>query len=169
MTGLVVIFQIPSRDLKRLECSSIIELSPHSSAQPLSLSTRRTAVFHRLARSSIVPLHSPIVPAKSCSTLRFTDHYPPHTRAQTSSTPIIDHLSTMAPSTQHNTSSHTSYDFRRESVSGADSNIMNPFSRFTSKVFSLSTWAKLIIRKGINRLLSEVEPTGSDDKQAQSQ
>ena len=155
MTGLVVIFQIPSRDLKRLQCSSIIGLSPHPSDRP--------------ARSSIVPLRSPIVPAESCNTLRFTDHYPPHTRAQISSTPVIDHLSTMAPSTQHNTSSHTSYDSRRESVSGADSNIMNPFSRFTSKVFSLSTWAKLIIQKGINRLLSQAEPTGSDDKQARSQ
>lgn len=169
MTGLVVIFQIPSRDLKRLECSGRIDPSPHPSAHPLSLSTRRTAVFHGPARSSIVPLHSPIVPAKSCSTLGFTNHYPPHTSAQISSTPEIAHLSTMAPSTQHNTSSHTSYDSRRESVSGADSNNMNPFSRFTSKVLSLSTWAKLIIQKGINRLLSVVEPTESDDQQAQSQ
>ena len=54
-------------------------------------------------------------------------------------------------------------------MSGADGNIMNPFSRLTSKVFSLSIWAKLIIRKGTNRLLSEMEPTWSDDKQAQSQ
>ena len=147
MVGLTLIFQIPSRDLKRLEFSGSIDPSPHPSAQPLPLSTRRTAVFHGPARSSIVPVHSPIVSKKSCNTLKVTNYHPPHTRAQTSSTPEIDSPSTMAQSTQRNTSKQASYDSGRESVSGADSNTINPFLRFTSKVFSLSTWAKLIIQK----------------------
>lgn len=169
MIGLILIFRIPSRDLKRLDFSGSVDPSPHLSAQPPSLSTRRTAVFYGRARSSVVPLYLPIVPTESRSTLNFTNHHPPHMRAQTSFTPEIDHPSTMAQSTKRNTPSQTSYDSGSESVSGANSNTINPLLRFTSKVFSLSTWAKLIIQTGINQPLSEVKPTGSDGQQAQSQ
>ena len=170
MVGLTLIFQIPSRDLKRLEFSGSIDPSPRPSAQPPSLSTtHRTAVFHEPAWTSIVPLHSPMPPTKSCSKLNSASQHATRTRAQTSSPPEMDHLSTMAQSSQPHTSSQTTHDTGREPLAGANSNTMNPFLRFTSKIFTPPTWAKLIFQTGINRPLREVKPTGSDSQSAQGQ
>ena len=163
--GEILIFRIPSQNLKQLELSGNIDPSPYPSSHPLSLSRHAAQpLFHERARSFTTPLHSPISPTKSCSTLSSTSHHTPRIRAQPPYTPGTDHLSTMS----HSPSS-TFYDSGRESVAGVNSNTMNPFLRFTSKTFSLLTWAKLIIWIGINQPPREVKLPASDSQPAQSQ
>ena len=103
---------------------------------------------------------------KLCSTLSSASYYTPHTGDQPPSTPGTDRLSAMA---QSHSSSQTSYDSRSESVAGANSKAMSPFSRFTSKLFSLPTRAELIVPAVTKRAPKEVKPTGSDSQPAQSQ
>ena len=163
--GEILIFRIPSRNLRQLELSGNIDPSPHRSAHPLSLSRHAAqTLFHEKARAFTAPLRSPIAPTKSCGTLNSTSHHTPRTRAQPPYTLGTGHLSTMSHSP-----SQTFYDPGRESVAGVNSNTMNPFLRFTSKVFSLPIWAKLIIRTGINRTSREVKLPASDSQPAQSQ
>lgn len=163
--GEILIFRIPSRNLKQLELSGNIDASPHPSAHPLSLSRHAVQTFfHEQARSFTAPLHSPIAPTKSCITLNSTSHHTPRTRAQPPNTMETDHLSKMS-----HFPSQTFYDSRRESVAGVNSNTMNPFLPFTSKIFSPPTWARLIIRTGINRPPREVKLPASESQPAQSQ
>ena len=145
--------------------SGNIDPSPHPSAHPLSIYRHAgLALFHEPARSFTASLHSPMA-----STLDSASQHTTRTRAQTSSPPEIEHLSIMGQSNQTHTPSQTTHDTGRESLAGANSNTMNPFLRFTSKIFSPSTWAKLIFQTGINRPLGEVQPTGSDSQSAQGQ
>ena len=133
--GKILIFQIPSRNLKQLELSGNIDPSSHQSAHPLFLSRHAAqALFHEQARSFAAPLRSPIAPTKFCSTLNSTSHHTPRTRAQPSYTLGTDHLSTMS-----NSLNQTFYESRKESEAGVNSNTMNPFLPFTSKIFSLLT------------------------------
>ena len=159
--GHILIIGIPSRNLKQLELSGNIYLSPHPSAQPLSLSQDAAQVLsHKKARS----LRSPIAPSKSCGTLNSTSHNAPHTPAQPLNKLGVDHLST----TSHS-HSQAIYNSRKQSVAGVNSNTMNPFSPFTSKIFALPTWAKLIIGTGINRPPRGLKLPASDSQPEQSQ
>lgn len=161
--GEILIFRIPSQNLKQLELSGNIYLSSHPFAHPLPLSRHAAqAVFHKQAQSSTAPFCSPVAPTKSFITLNSTSHHTPRTRTQRPYTLGTDHISTMSRSP-----SHTFYDSGREPVAGVDSNNMNPFLRFASKVFPLPTWAKLIIRKGINRPSGDVKPPAFDSQPAQ--
>ena len=129
--GEILIFRIPFRNLKQLELSGNIDPSPHPSARSLSLSGHAAeALFHGQNRSFTAPLHSPIAPTNSCSTLNSTSHHTPRTRVQPPYTPGTDHLTIMSHSL-----SQTFYDPGRESVAGVNSNTMNPLLRFTSKIF----------------------------------
>ena len=164
----MLIFQIPSWNLKQLDLFGSIDPSPHRSAHPLSVYRRAVpAIFHEPARSFTAPLHS--LMAQSCSTLNSASQHTTRTRAQTSPPPEIDHLSRMAQSSEPHTPSQTTHDTGRESLDEANSNNMNPFSRFTSKTFSRSMGAKLIFQTGINQPPREVKPTGSDSQPAQGQ
>ena len=163
--GEILIFRIPSRNLKQLELSGNIDPSPHPSAHLLPLSRHAAqALFHEQARYFTAPLRSPIAPRKSCSTLNSTSHHTPHIRAQPPYTLGADHLST----TMSHSPSKTFYDSGLESTAGVNSNTVDPLLRFTSEIFSLSTGAKLIVRTGINRALREVEPPVSDSHPTQS-
>ena len=162
--GQILIFGIPSRNLKQLELSGNIYLSPHPSAHPLSLSRDAAQVLsHKQARSFTAPLRSPIAPRKSCGTLNSTSHHAPRTRAQPLCKLGTDHLS----GTSHS-HSQTFYNSRRESVAGVNSNTMNSFSRFTGKIFSLPIWTKLI-ETGINRPPRGLKLPASDSQSEQSQ
>ena len=162
--GKILIFAIPSSNLNQLELSGNIYPSPHPSAHSPSISRHAAQTLsHKQARSFTAPLRSPVAPTKSCSIPNSASHNTPHTRAQARYTPGIDHPLTMSssPSQTHGNS-------ERESAAGANSNTVNPFLRFTSRSFSLSTWAKLMIRTGINRALRDVELPVADSQQAQS-
>ena len=157
--GEILIFGIPSRNLKQLELSGNIYPSPRPSAHPLSLSRHAAQ-----ALSFTAPLRSLIAPTKSCSIFNSTSQNTPHTRVQPPYTLGIDYSSTMSHSP-----SQTSHDSGRESVAGVESNTMNPFLPFTSKLFFLPTWAKLIIRTGIDRPSKEVKLPASGSQPAQSE
>ena len=163
--GEILIFRIPSQNLKQLELSGNIDPSPHPSAHLLPPPRHAAqALFHEQTRLFTAPLHSPIAPRKSCSTLNSTSHHTPHARAQPPYMLGADHLSTtMSPSP-----SKTFYDSRMESTAGVNTNTVDPSMRFTSEIFFLSTGAKLIMRTGINRALREVEPSVSDSHPTQS-
>ena len=163
--GEILIFRIPPRNLKQLELSGNIDPSPHPSAHPLSLSRHAAqTLFHEQARSFTAPLHSPVAPTKSGNTLNSTSYHTPRTRAQPPYVPGTDHLSAMSHSP-----SQTFYDSRRECGAGVNSNTLNPFLHFTSKIFSLPTWAKLIIQTGTNRPPKGMKLPASDSQPEQSQ
>ena len=163
--GEILIFRIPSQNLKQLELSGNIDPSPHPSTPSLLLSRHAAqALFHEKARFSTAPLRSPIAPRKSCSTLNSTSQHTPRTRAQPPSTLGADHLPTMSHSP-----SKTFFESERKSLAGDDSNAMSLFLPFASKVFFLPTWAKLIIRTGINRRSRELKFPASDSQATQSQ
>ena len=152
--GEILIFRISPRNLKQLELSGNIDPSPHSSAHPLSLSQHAAqALLNEQPRSFTAPSHSPVTPTNSCNTLSATS-YQTHR----------DHLSAMS-----NSLNQTFYESRKECVAGVNSNTLNPFLPFTSKILFLPTWAQLITQTGTNRPPKGVKLPAADSQPKQSQ